>query len=411
MSEDGRPWRLLPPEAGADLRKLLLMRALRGFGDGYVSLLLPVYLMALEFTPFQVGVIAAATLVGSGAMVLGLGLIAHRFAQRRLLRVVAALMALSGFAFPLPDAFVPLLLIALIGTLNPTSGDASLFGPLEQSMVTQTVSDRNRTAVFARYSLLGSLAGAFGALAAGVPQWLSVHAGVEPVIALKLMFVLYGVFGLVTLSVYWTLTPRVEPPGHAPAAPLVESRSIVWKLAAVFSVDQFGGGFAVQSLVALWLYQRFDLSPALAGQIFFVAGLLAAGSYLVSSRVARRIGLVNTMVFTHLPANVFLVITPFMPTLELAILTLLLRYSMSSMDVPARTSYVMAVVPPHERAAAASFTAVPRTFASGVSPAIAGWMLGLSSFGWPLVVGGVLKIGYDLLLLRMFSAVKPPEER
>jgi MFS family permease len=411
MSTGTRPWRLLPPEAGPDLRKLLLMRGLRGFGDGYVSLLLPVYLIALGFTPFQVGMIAAATLVGSGVMVLGLGLVAHRHPQRRLLRVAAALMALSGFAFPLPDTFVPLLLIALIGTLNPTSGDASVFGPLEQSMVTQTVSDRNRTAVFARYSLLGSFAGAFGALAAGLPQWFASNVGVEPVVALKLMFVLYGVFGIITLLVYSTLTPHVEPPGHAPSAPLVQSRSIVWKLAAVFSVDQFGGGFAVQSMVALWLYQRFDLTPAVAGQIFFVAGLLAAGSYLVSSWVARRIGLVNTMVFTHLPANVFLVITPFMPTLELAVVTLLLRYSMSSMDVPARTSYVMAVVPPHERAAAASFTSVPRTFASGVSPAIAGWMLGMSSFGWPLVVGGVLKIGYDLLLLRMFSAVKPPEEQ
>jgi len=224
------------------------------------------------------------------------------------------------------------------------------------------------------------------------------------------MFVLYGLFGLVTWRVYRTLSEQVEPPGHQPSVPLSQSRPVVLRMATVFSLDAFGGGFVVQSLLALWLFQRFELSIAAAGQIFFWAGLLAAGSFLVSPWIARRIGLVNTMVYTHLPANVFLLLTPFMPTLELALTTLLLRFALSSMDIPARTSFVMAVVPPAERAAAASFTAVPRSLAAGAGPVFAGWLLGLSAFGWPLVIGGALKIGYDLLLLKMFSAVRPPEE-
>jgi MFS family permease len=411
MRQGETRWWLTPPDAGSDLPKLLSMRALRAFGDGYVSLLLPVYLTLLGLTPLQVGAVTAATLLGSGLMVFTLGFVAHRFAQRMLVCSAALLMVASGFAFALAGDFWPLLLIAFVGTLNPTTGDVSVFAPLEQSMITQSVKPTDRTAVFARYSLFGSLAGAFGALAAAFPEWMHALSGLALLPALKAMFALYAVFGVVTLLVYRTLSVRVEPPGHAPSAPLVQSRSMVYRMAAVFSLDQFGGGFAVQSLVALWLYQRYGLSIAAAGQIFFAAGVLAAGSYLVSAWVARRIGLINTMVFTHLPANLFLVATPFMPSLELAILTLLLRYSMSSMDVPARTSFVMAVVPPHERAAAASFTAVPRSLAAGASPFVAGWLLGLSSFGWPLVVGGLLKIGYDLLMLKMFRSVRPPEEQ
>jgi len=403
-------WWLLPPACGPDLPKLVLMRALRSLGDGFVSLLLPVYLIALGFSPLEVGAIAAATLAGSGLMVLALGLYAHRFAQRSLVRGAAVIMACCGFAFAASTDFWPLLLIALVGTLNPAAGDVSVFVPLEQAMITQSVSARNRTAVFARYSLLASVAAAIGALAAGIPDWLQAQWGVAALLALKAMFVVYGVFGVITLLVYRTLSAQVEPPGHAPNAPLQQSRPIVLRMTAVFALDQLGGGFAVQSMVALWLYLRFDLSAGDVGQIFFVASLLAGGSYLVSSWVARRIGLINTMVFTHLPANVFLVATPFMPTLELAVVMLLLRYSLSSMDVPARTSFVMAVVPPHERAAAASITAVPRSLAGAIGPVVAGWMLSVSVFGWPLVVGGVLKIGYDLLLLKMFSAVKPPEE-
>ena len=410
MKVDEPRWWLLPPASGGDLRRLLAMRSLRAFADGFVVLLLPVYLLALGFSPLQVGAIATATLLGSGAMVFALGLFAHRFAQRRLVLCAAGLMAASGLAFASIGDFWPLLLIAAVGTLNLTNGDTSVFLPLEQSMVAQAVDARDRTAVFARYALLGALAGAVGALFAAAPEWVAARWSIDPILALKAMFLLYGVVGIVVFLVYRTLTPAVEPPGHAPNAPLVESRPIVLKMAAVFTLDSFGTGFAVQSLVALWLFERFDASVALVGQVFFWGGVLSAASFLVAPWLARRIGLVNTMVFTHLPANVFLIAAAFMPTVEWAVALLLLRYAISSMDVPARNSYVMAVVPPHERAAAASFTAVPRSLAAGISPVFAGWMLGVSSFGWPLVIGGALKIGYDLLLLRLFRTVRPPEE-
>jgi predicted MFS family arabinose efflux permease len=214
---------------------------------------------------------------------------------------------------------------------------------------------------------------------------------------------------LVSIAVYRQLSPSLEVP-HQERAPLRESRRIVYTLSALFSLDAFGSGFVVQSLLALWLFQRFELSVAAAGTIFFWTGVLSAGSYLVAARLAQRLGLINTMVYTHLPSNVLLLLVPFMPSLPLALALLFARSALSQMDVPTRNSYVMAVVPPAERAAAASVTAVPRSLASGASPLLSGYLLGLSTFGWPLVVAGVLKGTYDLLLLRMFARVKPPEE-
>jgi MFS family permease len=404
-------WLLTPPGAGPDARRLILMRALRGFGDGCVSLLLPVYLLALGHSPFEVGLIATATLLGSGALVLALGLVAHRCRRRPLALAASVLMLASGVAFAAFTGFWPLLVIAFVGTLSPSGGDNTVFLPLEHAMLSQVVAARHRTAVFARYSLMAGLAGSAGALAAALPEWWSARSGVPLVSALQAMFAGYGLLGVLSWCVYRRLTPAVEAPATAPAAPLAESRGTVLRLAALFSLDSFAGGFAVQSLLAMWLYLRFDLSLAAASQVFFCAGLLAALSYLASAWIARRIGLVNTMVYTHLPANLFLVLVPLMPTLEWALAFLLLRFALSSMDVPARTSYVMAVVPPHERAAAASFTAVPRSLAGALSPALSGAMLGASAFGWPLIVCGGLKIVYDLALLAMFSALKPPEER
>jgi predicted MFS family arabinose efflux permease len=225
------------------------------------------------------------------------------------------------------------------------------------------------------------------------------------------MFLLYAALGLVAFGLYRALPAAAAGPAPAAAAPLRESRRTVYGLAALFSLDAFGSGFVVQSLLALWLFQRFALSPATAGAIFFWTGVLSAGSYLVAARLAGRIGLVNTMVFTHLPSNLFLLLVPFAPTLPLAILLLMARSALSQMDVPTRSSYVMAVVTPPERPAAASVTAVPRSLATAAGPLLAGYLLGLSPFGWPLVLGGALKGLYDLLLLALFARVRPPEER
>ncbi len=402
---------LLPPGTLPDARLLLAARALRAFGDGYVSLLLPYYLTLLGYSALEVGFLVTATLLGSGVMTLGIGFVAHRHSTRRLLLAASLLMAATGFAVSLATEFWPLLVIAVVGTLNPAANDVTPFSPLEQTLLTRATGAQSRTALFARYSLIGALVAAVGAQAAALPDLFASGGDGPRLTAIRAMFVLYALLGLASLLLYRSLTPALEPERHERPVPLGPSRRIVYTLAALFSVDAFAGGFAVQSLLALWLLQRFDLSVAAAGSIFFWTGLLTAFSHLAAARVAARFGLINTMVFTHLPANLFLILVPFMPTLELALLFLFLRSALSSMDVPARTSYVMAVVSPGERPAAASLTAVPRSLASALSPSLAGAMLAASSFGWPLVVCGALKIVYDLTLLRMFSRVKPPEEQ
>ena len=290
----------------------------------------------------------------------------------------ALLMARTGAAFALVDGFWPLLLVAFVGTLNPSAGDVSVFLPLEQALLAHTVADRDRTALFARYSLVGSLAGALGALAAGLPAAPGRRLPGGLGAALEAMFLLYAALGLASLLLYRRLPPEVPDPA-APPQPLRKSRRTVLTLAALFSLDSFAGGLVVQSLLALWLFQRFGLSLATAGAIFFWTGLLSAASYLAAVPLARRIGLVNTMVFTHLPSNVCLVLVPFAPSLGVAVALLLVRSALSQMDVPTRSSYVMAVVEPAERAAAASVTSVPRSLASAASPLLAGWLLASSA--------------------------------
>jgi MFS family permease len=393
-----------------DVRRLLCARGLRAFGDGYVSLLLPLYLLALGLTPFQIGVIATGTLLGSGVLTLLVGLHAHRFRYRTMLLTATALMMATGVGFAVVSDFWPLLIIAVVGTLNPSSGDVSVFLPLEQAVLSHVVADRQRTEVFARYSLVGALVGAFGALFAAFPQFVVGAIGIGAKPALQAMFVLYGLLGLVSGLIYANLPVTLAAGTATTAAPLRQSRRIVYTLAALFSLDAFGGGFVVQSLLALWLFERFQFSIAAAGTIFFWTGVLSAFSYLVAVRIANRIGLVNTMVFTHLPANALLLAIPFVADPAWVIVLLLVRAALSQMDVPTRSSYVMAVVAPEERAAAASITSVPRSLASAVSPLFAGYLLGLSSFGWPLVIAGGLKIAYDLLLLATFRKVRPPEE-
>jgi len=401
---------LLPPGTLPDARVLLAARALRAFGDGFVSLLLPYYLTLLGYSALQIGLLVTATLLGSGILTLATGFIAHRHSTRHLLLGASLLMVATGLGASVLTDFWPLMVVAVVGTLNPAASDVTLFSPLEQTLLTRAAPAQSRTALFARYSLIGALVAALGAQAAGLPDLYAAHGGTSLLAAIQGMFVVYALLGAFAFVLYLRLSPALESEHHEQPVPLGKSKRIVYTLAALFSIDAFAGGFAVQSLLALWLFQRFDLSVAAAGSIFFWAGLLTAFSHLAAARVAARFGLINTMVFTHLPANVFLILVPFMPTLELALLFLFLRSALSSMDVPARTSYVMAVVSPGERPAAASVTAVPRSLASALSPSLAGALLTISAFGWPLVICGALKIVYDLTLLKMFSAVKPPEE-
>jgi len=407
----GAAFPLLPPSATADARRLVVTRGLRGLADGAVSVLLADYLSTIGLSPLQIGAIVTGTLLGSAALTLAVGLLGHRLDRRRVLLGSSALMFATGLGFLGVTAFWPLLVVAVAGTLNPSAGDVSVFLPTEQAALTETVEDRHRTAIFAGCNLSGSLAGALGALASGLPVAIANREGWDLAEAERSAFVLYAVVAIVSGAIYLRLSPAMQrTAGPAKAAPLMKSRRIVLHLSALFCLDSFGGGFIVQSLLALWLFRRFALPVETAGAIFFAAGIAAAFSQLVSAKLAAKIGLINTMVYTHLPSNVLLVLVALMPDVKLAVALLLLRMCLSQMDVPARQSYVMAVVPPEERSAAASVTNVPRSLAAAIAPLFAGAMLGRSSFGWPLVCGGVAKAIYDVLLLVQFRAVVPPDE-
>jgi MFS family permease len=395
----------------AIVRRVLVAKGMRAFADGFVSLLLPVYLLELGWSPLQVGVIATATLVGSGVATLAVGNVAHRFSHRALLLAATVLMAATGLAFASIGAYWPLLVVAFVGTLNPSSGDVSVFLPLEHAVLSNATPDSRRTSTFARYSLVGSLAAATGSLGAGVPAWLATLTGVSLAAAIQGMFVVYAAIGACAALAYRGLPRAIEAGAERTRSALGRSKRVVYTLAALFAVDAFGGGLVVQSMIALWLFQRFELSLAVAGSLFFWLGVVTSASYLVAARVSRRIGLVNTMVFTHLPANVCLVAIPFVNDVSAVIALLVVRAALSQMDVPTRTSYVMAIVDPAERPAAASVTSVPRSLASAIGPSLAGWLLTASSFGWPLLAAGALKIAYDLTLLALFADVRPPEER
>ncbi|MES2959100.1 MAG: MFS transporter [Pseudomonadota bacterium] len=383
-------------------RTLIAGRALRGFVDGSVAVLLPAYLLALGHDSLAVGVLGTVTLLGSALATLALGAWGHRAAPRSLLLAAALLMAATGAAFAGFSAFAPLLVVAFVGTLNPGAGDVSVFLPLEHARLASLAhSSRERTTLFARYSLAGSLSAAFGALAVGVPAWLAPRLGWAMIDALRSMFVLYAVIGLVMWWLYRRLPlPAAGAASNTAPAPLGPSRDVVVKLAALFSVDAFAGGLVLNSLVSLWLMQRFGLTLATAGAFFFWAGLLAAASQLAAPWLAQRIGLLNTMVFTHIPANLCLLAAALAPTLPLALALLLVRALLSQMDVPTRTAYVMSVVTPPERAAAASFTAVPRSLAAAASPALAGALFAAGWLAAPLLLCGVLKIAYDITLWR-----------
>ena len=382
---------------------LLQARALRAFADGYVAIVLPAYLLALGLDTWQVGVLATSTLLGSALATLAIGAWGHHARPGSLLSAAALLMAATGLLFAASSGFWPLLLVAFVGTLNPSSGDVSVFLPLEHARLAGVADGSARTILFARYSLGGALFAAFGALAAALPGYLAVWLGWSNLAALRAMFVLYGLTGIV---VWWRYQGLSAPgaPAYQRAAPLGPSRHTVIRLAALFSVDSLAGGLVVNALLVLWLFKRFDLPAATAGVFFFWSGLCTAASQLVAPVLARRIGLLNTMVFTHIPASICLIAAAFAPTVGVALALLLARALLSQMDVPARSAFVMAVVTPPERAAAASFTAVPRSLASAAGPTIGGVLFSVGLLAAPLVACGILKIAYDIAIWRGFRA-------
>lgn len=399
-----------PPVAG--VRGILAARALRGFADGFVSVLLARYLSGLGFSPFQIGAVVTGTLIGSAALTLAVGLAAYRRPLRSLLLAAAALMLATGIGFASATAFWLVLAVAVIGTLNPSAGDVSVFLPTEQAYLADRVDAPARPRVYGFYNVSGAVGAAIGALASSLPEPLSRALGWRVQDVQRGGFVVYAAVGLAVSVIYRGLpgdriTAEVEVDGN-PRHPLGQSRRIVLELAALFSLDSAGGGLVIQSLLVLWLHLRFGLSPGAMGVVFFAASLLGGASQLLAGPIAARVGLIRTMVFTHLPANAMLALAAFAPRANIAIALLLARALCSSMDVPARQSFVMAVVPPEARAAAASVTNVPRSLATAFTPILAGALLAASHAGWPLLIAGVTKMTYDLLLLALFRNV--PEQ-
>jgi MFS family permease len=389
-------------------RRVFAARAIRDFGDGLTAVVVPAYLSSLGLSAAQIGVVATVALLGSAALTFAIGFHAAGRDLRALLLAAAALMAATGLGYAAAGAYWFVLAVACVGTINPSAGSTSVFVPLEHAVLSSASSPAARTATFARYSLIGSLASAAGALAAAVPDWLAgLGAGVA---SQRPVFVVYAVLGVCAAWAYHAL-PRQRRAVRRTQAALGPSRRTVYKLAALFSLDAFAGGFVVQSMLALWLFERFDLSLAAAGVFFFWTGVLAACSFPVAARLSARIGLVNTMVFTHIPASLCLILTAFAPSLAWVIALLSCRAVLGQMDVPVRSSYVMSVVTEAERPTAASATAVPRSLAGAMSPALAGALFAAGLTAWPLLICGTLKIGYDLLLLAVCRRISTPGHR
>ncbi|HEY7702447.1 MAG TPA: MFS transporter [Candidatus Limnocylindrales bacterium] len=405
---------------GPDGRTLFALRTVRMFGYGFLAVVLVLYLAAIRLDPIAIGAVLTLTLVGDTVVSLWLTTHADRLGRRRVLIVSSLLVVVAGVVFALTD-WLPLLILAgIVGVISPTGNEVGPFLAVEQASLTEVVPGRRRTATFAWYNLAGYLATATGALAAGLLGQALMSAGWRDADAYRAVVAGYAAIGIVMAILAMRLGRDIETPTTTTAATddgiakrlgLGRSRSVVLRLSALFSLDAFAGGFIPQSLMAYWFTFRFDVSPATLGAIFFAANLLAAVSSLSAARIAARIGLIETMVFTHLPSNVLLILVPLMPTLPLAVAVLLLRFSLSQMDVPTRQSYVMAVVEPDERSAAAGVTGIARTVGAAISPSISSVLLaGAATAAIPFFLAGGLKIVYDLLVYRDFRAVRPTEE-
>jgi MFS family permease len=411
-----------------DGRILFSTRILRLFAYGFLSVILALYLIQLGQSKVNIGLLLTFTLLGDTVISLWITTHADRIGRQRMLVAGAALMILAAVIFAAAHNFYLLLLAATIGVISPSGNEVGPFLSIEQASLTQLVPDRKRTNIFAWYNLVGSFATALGALVGGGLSQVLQGMGYTPLLSYRVVVLGYGLIGLVMVILFARLSATIEAPStnirpaeagdrqENPAARpffgLYRSQKVVFRLAALFSLDAFAGGFVIQSLMSLWFNQKFGVEPAVLGAIFFGANILAGISALSAAWVAGKIGLINTMVFTHLPSNILLILVPFMPSLGLAIALLLLRFSISQMDVPTRQSYTMAVVAPDERSAASGITGVARTIGASLSPVFSGLFMSNPAFlGAPFVISGVLKIIYDLALYFNFRAVKPPEEQ
>jgi len=392
------------------------------FGYGFLSVVLVLYLEQVGLSQVQIGLLLTLTLIGDTIISLWITTNADRVGRRRMLVVGAFLMVFAGVLFSMTRSFVFLLIAATIGVISPSGYEVGPFLSIEQAALSQIVSNERRTQIFAWYNLVGSFATAFGALAGGSLVQALLDNGVSALASYRTIVIGYAVIGVMLGGLFIRLSSAVEVPTiSGPPQPvslfkhrfgLHRSRGVVLKLSALFSIDAFAGGFVLQSILAYWFHLRFNVQPGLLGSIFFGANILAGISALTAAWVASKIGLIRTMVFTHIPSNILLILVPLMPNLPSAIAVLLLRFSISQMDVPTRQSYTMAVVAPDERSAAAGITGIARTTGASLSPVFTGPLLAQAALlNVPFFLSGGLKIVYDLLLYRSFKAIKPPEEK
>src|SRR6266853_3597377 len=401
---------------------LFLTRFLRLFAYGSLSVVLVFYLIGLGLSESQTGLLLTLTLAGDTFVSLYLTTRADRIGRRRMLTIGAILMAAAGLAFASTHSFLLLILAGTIGVISPSGNEVGPFLSIEQAALSHVIPGRTRTEVFAWYTLAGSLATALGALCGGTLTHALQKTAMSPVVSYRVVVILYAALGIILAFLFTRLScaAEVNSPGEETPFPgtlksilgISRSRHVVTKLASLFALDSFAGGFVVQSLAAYWFYLRFGVDPATLGLIFFWANIFAGISALLASRLASRFGLINIMVVTHLPSNILLILVPLMPNLSLAVLVLLVRFSISQMDVPTRQSYTMAVVSAEERSAAAGITGVARTTGAAISPLFVGFMFARHSLiNLPFFIAGTLKIIYDLLLYKEFFAIQPPEER
>ncbi len=406
----------------SDRNFLFITRIARMFGYGFLSVVLVLYLGQVGLSQVQIGLLLTLTLIGDTIISLWITTNADRIGRRRMLIVGAFLMVFAGILFAITRNFVFLLIAATIGVISPSGYEVGPFLSIEQAALSQIVPNERRTQVFAWYNLVGSFATALGALAGGNLVQGLLDSGVSGLGSYRMIVIGYAIIGALMGGLFTCLSPAVEvPAGNTPSQStsafknrfgLHRSRGVVLKLSALFSIDAFAGGFVLQSILAYWFHVRFNVQPALLGSIFFGANILAGLSALTAAWVASRIGLIRTMVFTHIPSNILLIMVPLMPNLSLAIALLLMRFSISQMDVPTRQSYTMAVVAPDERSAAAGITGIARTTGASLSPVFTGPLLAHTALlNVPFFLSGGLKIIYDLILYYQFKAIKPPEEK
>lgn len=400
-----------------DGKLLLSARILRTFGYGFFSVIIAIYLRLLGFDDIQIGLLLGSTLVNSVIFTIFASFYADRIGRKNVLVIYASLMCISGLIFTFTDNYLLLVLAAFIGTINVTGSETGAFLTIEQAILPQTIRDRKKmNTIFALYNMVGTFAMSAGIILSGLPSLLQEqYLGMNHIESFKILFMLYSILGLVVMIIYFMISKDIEikPNVNKSVRQTLSPRSkiIVGKLSALFAVDSFAGGFVIQSVVSLWFFTRFEADLIILSYIFSAAGILTALSYIAAAKIADRIGLVNTMVFTHIPSNILLILVAFAPTLELAIILYLIRMGLSQMDVPTRQSYIVSVVNEDERTAASGLTNVSRNIAQAVSPSVIGYVFqSFLALSGPFVLGGVIKIIYDLALYFNFRNIKSRDE-